>query len=263
MGYNMEFINPYITHRIDGLLDQLRSGYSASKSMSSPVKGLERELFISGFLSQVFPSHYRFSSGEVADSRHRNSGQVDIVLEFPFGFSFPIFPSGPRLFLAEGVAAVIEVKSNLVTQWTQVEEKARQVSQLERCYAVQYYEQLLKAMDEGNIKYDDEATANSLALKLMTLQVENQAQPRIPFYVVGFEGWGSRTDPSDKLIPGVIDGIFILDPTMYRAENSSASGYTALVMFLEKLEQDILKNAIRLPTLLNYFTPSIPTTTNT
>lgn len=89
--------------------------------MSSATKGRERELFVNEFLSKVFPPHFRFGSGDITDGSDARSGQVDLVVELPFFFpSFPIPGGAPRLYLAEGVAAAIEVKSDLSAQWDDV-----------------------------------------------------------------------------------------------------------------------------------------------
>lgn len=60
------------------------------------------------------------------------SGQVDIAIEFGFVPSFPMPGTEERLLLAESVACVVEVKSNLIGQWDQVRETTRRVRELRR-----------------------------------------------------------------------------------------------------------------------------------
>jgi hypothetical protein len=57
---------------------------------------------------------------------------MDLVMELPFGPSLPIPAGSHRLYLAESVAAVIEIKSNLSSHWNEVEETIRPVRQLVR-----------------------------------------------------------------------------------------------------------------------------------
>jgi hypothetical protein len=65
------------------------------------------------------------------------SGQLDIVVEFPFFPSFPTPGGEERLYLAESVAFVIEIKSDLATQWGQVEQAAEKVRRLRRSWTSQ------------------------------------------------------------------------------------------------------------------------------
>jgi hypothetical protein len=85
--------------------------------MSGASRGREREHFLELFLYQVFPPTFRFGSGDIMDRRRVRSGQLDFVVEYPFLPSFLLVGPGPRLYLAAGVAAVIEVKSDLQRQW--------------------------------------------------------------------------------------------------------------------------------------------------
>ena len=100
--------------------------------MPNAMIGGERETFVREFLAQVFPYQYRFASGAITDSAGSLSGQIDIAVEYPFLPSFPMPASDDRLLLAESVAAVIEVKSDLVAQWSQLESTIRGVRSLRR-----------------------------------------------------------------------------------------------------------------------------------
>ena len=109
-----------IYDRLLGIQKMLVGVHAASDPLSSNSKGVEREAFINGFLREVMPAIYRFGSGDVVDLNGNKSGQLDVVVEYPFAPSLPITHSTPRLYLAEGVAAVIEVKSDLCKQWNEV-----------------------------------------------------------------------------------------------------------------------------------------------
>jgi hypothetical protein len=105
--------------------------HGAGGDMSAASRGREREHFLELFLYQVFPPTFRFGSGDIMDRRRVRSGQLDFVVEYPFLPSFLLVGPGPRLYLAAGVAAVIEVKSDLQRQWGEVERSARALRKLQ------------------------------------------------------------------------------------------------------------------------------------
>lgn len=123
-------LNAHIAERLEGIRQVLVAQGRASGPMSSASKGSERELFIREFLAKVFPPHIRFGSGDITDAKGNKSGQVDIVTELPFFPSFPVPGGDQRLYMAEGVAAAVEVKSDLSAQWGQVERTAASVQAL-------------------------------------------------------------------------------------------------------------------------------------
>jgi hypothetical protein len=64
---------------------------------------------------------FRFGSGDITDASGNRSGQLDVVIEYGNSITFPnILPKTPRLYLAEGVCAVVDVKSALSTHWNEV-----------------------------------------------------------------------------------------------------------------------------------------------
>lgn len=163
----------------------LIGAYESNISLSSNTKGLERQTFIDSFLSQVLPSHFRFGTGDATDQAGNRSGQLDVVIEYPFVPSLPIVGSErTRLYLAEGISAVIEVKSDLSSQWSEVEATANKLSALKRQFG------------DG-------------------ISFGPTAPPHIPFFVVGFKGWKSLDTMKSKLKPGVIDGILAVDSLMF------------------------------------------------
>ena len=61
------------------------------------------------------------------------SPQCDIVIEYMNTLSFPnIFPSSARLYLAESVCAVIEVKSDISGKWKEALNTGRRLYGLVR-----------------------------------------------------------------------------------------------------------------------------------
>ena len=84
-------------------------------------------------LSNVIAPPFRVGNGEITDQTGSTSGQLDIVIEYASSISFPLLRGdSSRLYLAEGVCAVIEVKSNVATEWSDVLRKAEKLSQLKR-----------------------------------------------------------------------------------------------------------------------------------
>ncbi len=176
--------NPHINERLKGIKDMLMGAHQAGKPLSSASKGNEREAFINGFLSQVLPPHFRFGSGDITDQSGNRSGQLDIVVEYPFVPSLPIVAGrSPRLYLAEGVVAVIEVKSDIKSQWNEVEETARQLAALSRSY-----------------KY------------LEGVSIGPRANTKIPLYAVGYTGWKQFETVKKKVTPeNGINGVLVID----------------------------------------------------
>src|SRR5215216_3617373 len=114
-------MNPYLTSRLAGIRKSLIANYRAGANLPSGVIGGERETLLEKYLQEVLPPLYRFGRGAITDREGRLSGALDLVMELPFAPNFPMPAADQRLYLAESVAAVIEVKSNLSSQWAEVE----------------------------------------------------------------------------------------------------------------------------------------------
>ena len=123
-------LNAHLLNRLKGIRSSLMALHGAGAAVSAASRGREREDFLEIFLHQLFPPTFRFGSGDVTDAHGALSGQVDLVLEYPFLPSFPLVGPGPRLYLVEGVAAAIEVKSDLTRQWSEVEKTAQALGSL-------------------------------------------------------------------------------------------------------------------------------------
>ena len=120
--------NPYLIERLAGIQQSLMAQFEGSKNLPSAMKGVERETLLREFFQQLFPAHRRFSNGVITDSVGNLSGQIDIAIEYGHLPSFPMPKSDERLILAESVAFVIEVKSDLSSQWGEVENTTRSVN---------------------------------------------------------------------------------------------------------------------------------------
>jgi hypothetical protein len=179
--------NAHVLQRLEGIQTQLLGTYQAGRSISSTTKGLERETFINSFLSEVFPTPFRFGTGDATDIHGAKSGQLDVVIEYPFAPSLPIVGSRTtRLFLAESVAAVIEVKSDVASQWN---EALRTASALEP---------ITRSFQSG-----------------MSFGPQFQ---RIPLFVVGYTGWKNvQTVQSNLENATGISGVLVIDAGIFVA----------------------------------------------
>ncbi|MEQ1828562.1 MAG: hypothetical protein ABL921_21550, partial [Pirellula sp.] len=170
------------------------------------------------------------------------------MLEQPRGYSFPLASLGPRLFLAENVAAVIEVKSNLRDQWNEVTATAVKLAQVRPVFASQSFADILDRFDNGEVEMDPSVTEENIpkARQLLVDQTEhpsNVGKKRIPLIVVGFEGWAKDSTIVEKLIPDRIDAILIISRKVYvdinRSEgNKAVSGPATLLAILHRFSID-------------------------
>lgn len=177
--------NAHIMKRLSGIQAMLVGAHGAGRPMSSASKGKERETFIEAFLSQVLPPQYRFGTGDAIDQSGQRSGQLDVVVEYPLGPSLPIVgSSNPRLYLAEGIAAAIEVKSDVAGQWGEVLETSARLAPLRRRYASGI------TMGPG-------------------------ARDRIPLFAIGYTGWSTREAVARNLGGTSIDGILVIDSGVF------------------------------------------------
>lgn len=232
----MEILN----NRIESIYQALDIAYSGGAGMSSASKGNERELVVDTLLHNVFPPHYRFSSGDIIDSYGNQTGQVDVVLEQPRSYSFPLLTGGPRLYLAESVATVIEVKSNLSSQWNEVLSTSEKVAKIKRKFSSESYKEMLDGINNGSITTPPESTE----LIVNTLEQQknmgsNIGEKRITFYVIGFSGWEKNETISSKLVTNQIDGILQIDKRVFCHEttvNSTQHGHTQHRSLLKLLE---------------------------
>ncbi len=184
----------------------LLAAYSASNHMSSDSKGKEREIFVNAFLSNVFPPAYRFGSGEIVDRQGQKSGQLDIVIEYPFFPSIPTFSlKDPRLYMADGVAAVIEVKSDVSRQWEEVKSTSSQVTNLKRSSRITAI---------GNRLNSPDGKYNSLLDR------------SIPVFAVGYTGWSNVDTIRKKVDEGSVDGILVIDAGKFVASSDFRKNVT-------------------------------------
>jgi len=181
-------VNKYLLSRLDGIRQMLIGGHTASSSLSSATKGNEREMFLNSFLKEVMPPPFRFGNGDATDSYGEKSGQLDIVVEYPFLPSLPTPQSSSRLYLAESIATVIEVKSNLQSQWSDVLATASKLSCLRKNY--------LTSMSFGE-------------------KPQPPFDKKIPLFAVGYTGWKNLGTVLEKLRDSDVAGILVIDSGIY------------------------------------------------
>ncbi|MBS0624744.1 MAG: hypothetical protein JSS32_01685 [Verrucomicrobia bacterium] len=194
-------------NRLQALLNYFRASDAGGTTLSSASKGLERELFIQSALSNIIAPPFRVGCGDITDLSGQRSGQLDIVIEYSNSVSFPLVNgmNTPRLYLAEGVCAVIEVKSDLVGQWSEVLSSHQKLSQLRRSYA-------------DWISY-------------------GRMPERIPHFAVGFRGWKTMETIQKKLNESDLDGILVLNSGLFCGKKYKEKGPESLYAFFIALQE--------------------------
>lgn len=229
-------MNPYIQRRLEGIQQQLIAHHKGGIGLPNAVIGSEREHIINDYLSQVLPPIYRFGRGSITDANGNLCGQVEVVLELPFGPNFPMLAGNESLYLAESVATVIEVKSNLSSQWSEVVETTRKVKNLAR----------------------DLRQCVTLALCESPDPVPNiEVSSKIPCYAIGYTGYNTLQGLKDRLSSTPLecrpDGALVIDSGCFVGAASTAVGIWglfALVMEIVAQLNSIL--GIAYPNVLTY-----------
>lgn len=151
--------------------------------------------------------------------------------------------------MAESVAIVIEVKSNLSNQWEEVLSTSEKVSQIRRKFSSDSYQEILNNLDQGRISHSSDMDIGRArrGLERLTQLESNIGEERIKFFVVGYKGWARNETITSKLIDNQIDGILqinrrVLSTKIERAEGFEAiEGYKSLLGVLQLLEKYFLK----------------------
>lgn len=253
-------MNKTLEQRLNAIFSILDIKFASGKGLSSASQGRERELFVNTLLNDIFPLNFRFGSGEIVDQNGLQSTQMDIVLEKPIGYSFPSDALGPRLYLAENVAAVIEIKSDLPNKWSEVAAASEKLSKLNRVYMDRKFAEILVQLDKGNVDISAVPDINKArkAIESAMVKPENVGQSRIPYYAVGYLGWKKDDTLVDKLIPDQIDGIFLIGERKFATRNGRAPGSEiskgpqSILAFLHALELSFLEQPNRPPAFSEY-----------
>jgi len=111
----------------------------------------------------------------------------------------------PRLYLAEGVCAVVEVKSNLAGQWNEVLDSHNRLKPIRRTYA-------------DWISY-------------------GRVSEQIPHFAVGYRGWKTMATMQRKLDESNLDGLLVLDSGLYCGKQYRETGPQSLYAFFITLQE--------------------------
>ncbi|WP_454801768.1 DUF6602 domain-containing protein [Mucilaginibacter phyllosphaerae] len=233
--------NQHVIQRLRGLLDGLNSTSTATRTSSSASKGAGRSDFINNYLKQVIPTSLRISTGgEITDIKGSITGELDIIIE---NGHFPSLPltgvESSRLLFAEGVAAVIEVKSNLANQWNEVLGTGSKLFQLER--------KISGGMMMGSYGTTimqiagTDFSKNNLGKLPETPQ--SMIKRKVPYFVVGYHGWANSNTIDQKILEsnGIVSGILQLDIEYFQGNSSfrnvSASREVSLLAFINSISE--------------------------
>src|SRR5262245_52529947 len=204
--------NKIVLSRLKAIRSVLLSAHDGGSGQASSMIGAERESFINLVLHNVVPPPFRIGTGEITDKHGALSGQVDIVVEYANTLSFPLLQgNSARLYLAESVCCVIEVKSSLDGQWDDVVKKAKLLATLERSVGA--------------------------------IQSVGPLPSTIPMFVVGFEGWSEVATCKKKLREAdsqALSGVLVLDTAIYAGaapyEELSVKGSACILGLLLSIE---------------------------
>lgn len=217
-------VNSHLETRLGAILQSLNSTYAATSQSASAVKGTARSEFIQRYLEQVLPQGLRIrTNGEITDSNNNITGELDIIIENGMFPNIPLVQTeSSRLYFAEGVAAVIEIKSNLAGQWEEVMQTGSKLRTIKRSFAGG----LFSSSTGGSIFQ----VPFSINPELSLGKVNNPKQENIdhvPYFVVGYTGWQTNETIDQKLSQSpYISGILQLDRGYY-CSNSMFKGITA------------------------------------
>lgn len=202
--------NRFVGKRLEAIQKNLLSNLSTGGS--NQAKGNDREKVINDFLKVTLPQIYRFGSGDITDSSDRISNHCDIVIELPFHLRFSM-PNGEQsLYVAESVGVVIEVKTDLKSQWKQVREKVKNIKRLRRYTG-----------------------ASQTVVPSYWVEPSN----KIPVYVIAFTGHQTIEVLEKKL--GAIkederpDGILIIDSGLFIGIKFKTTGVWSMFSFVSEI----------------------------
>jgi len=179
-----EWTPPPLLDFFNGVHDRVLASFTGSRRASSATKGNIRESALTE-IERSLPSIVRIHRGDIIDSHGGHTGQLDgIVVHVA---SPAVALSGQdRIVLAEGALAVLEVKSNLRSQWSEVMRTWEKLREIRRPLS-QEGEQAKTLLSRGDKSYE----------KAATLGLHEQS---VPFFVVGWKGWNSHGKLQEKVL---------------------------------------------------------------
>lgn len=227
--------NKILYQRLEAVQDMLNANYRSVINSPSAVKGVSRSDFINNYLKNSVPQGLRIStSGEIIDNQNNCTGELDIILE---NGHFPNIPianvDSARLFFAEGVAAVIEVKSNLQSQWAEAVSTGSKLKEITREFGNTFASSYNGCQD---IIFN--MTIDNLEPPMDEMLPEARLLKNIPYFVVGYTGWEKIETLKSKLSEnhGIISGILQIDKGFFIGDdgfkNLETVGPLSLLAFI-------------------------------
>lgn len=126
-------VNRHLLKRLQSIQETLETQHANVESLPDARRGWQSKLFLAEFLTKVFTGRQQFSTGSIMDSDGNLATEVDIAVVHPNAPSFPMSgPSQDRLLMAEGVAMVIEVCSDISSNLAAIGSTVRRIRRLRR-----------------------------------------------------------------------------------------------------------------------------------
>jgi hypothetical protein len=123
----------------NGVHDKVVAAFTASAALSNETKGAMRETGLRDALQLSIPLIARVTSGDVIDATGNRTGQLDGVVVHQSSPILQLSTENEAIILAEGVVGVIEAKSDLSKQWSQVERTWEKLKPIRRPYPAVTY----------------------------------------------------------------------------------------------------------------------------
>lgn len=209
-----------LSTRVQGIREGLLAAHKAGKGSPNEVIGTEREIFLRKYLEAAYPKPFRFASGFILDKQGNKSGQLDIITEKLNSISFPANSSSDeRLYLAEMVSAVISVKSNLFSQWGQIEAEIKKLAPVQS------------------------APTGSFQV--------NVREGNVPLFIVSYSGAKSIEKLSEKLsaLPNdsCLQAVIVLDSNLFAVQTAPGKWVfneddSSFLYFICQLHDEITRN---------------------
>jgi hypothetical protein len=212
-------MNDLLSSRLDAIRQALMAHHQGGRGLPNDTIGEERQFLIDRYLREVLPPLYRFGSGVVVDPQGTSTGALDVVMELPFAPNFPMPGGGnQRLYLAESVASVLEVKSDLYKQWDQAKATINRVKALQR-----------------NLRTTSRILLESSPAPIPKIDVG----PALPCYVVSYTGHKTAQALADLLAGTEAqsrpDGVLIIESGAFVGRAGQTEGAKGLFRLVTEL----------------------------
>lgn len=177
-GKELSMASPEVVAFFEGASLLLSAAFKATERLSSASKGSTREGTVRQLFASILPRSLVMEHGDIVDSFGNRSGQLDGILIEARAPALRLSQLDPALVLAEGVVAVLEVKSDLGRQWQEVADKHQAVARLRPAV-------VHPATLDPSLQRKKSRNKKDPPSKLERMAVE---QAFLPLFVLGFRG---------------------------------------------------------------------------